>query len=446
LNSGPGRAGFIRSVCTGPGNSMKAAVVSFHSCPYSPLGGNGSGGMSVYLKELTSALAGFPDVRVDIFTRTQDPLCAEEKEISSRIRVVQLKGGPERPLDRRNLYPHVSEFTRNFEAYCRRQEQPYDVLHSHYWLSGLAASQVKKSLDLPMVHTYHTLGFMKKKSLAGREHQCRASSEQHLAHASDAIVSSSQEEKDRLIAEYGISPSKVEVVHPGVNIRRFPLSCGRSVPAGTGWGEEDHVFLFVGRIEPIKGLMSLVQALALLKNSRSPFFPKTRLLVVGGGSREEVDANPEVIRIRKFLSEQALEDRVLFLGSVEQERLCMYYGAACALVVPSLYESFGLVAVEAMASGIPVLASGLEVMKALVREGKNGLLFRPGDPSSICRCLEDFLASRNSFWTAGRIRREVTRRFSWEKAAEDIYRIFSRFSRQRPVRTISPPGEIPRPV
>ena len=136
---------------------MKICMISFHSCPYSSLGGNGSGGMSVYLRELTARLVDSPDVCVDILTRAQDPVCMETKDISPQIRVVQLKGGPEHPVDRKNLYDFIPEFSENLEDYIHRKKEDYDIIHSHYWLSGLAGLYIKSRLGMPHVHTYHTL-------------------------------------------------------------------------------------------------------------------------------------------------------------------------------------------------------------------------------------------------------------------------------------------------
>ena len=173
---------------------MKICMISFHSCPYSSLGGNGSGGMSVYLRELTTRLAELPGVRVDILTRAQDPVCVEAKDISPQIRVVQLKGGPKHPIDRKNLYDFIPEFSENLEDYVHRKKENYDIVHSHYWLSGLAGLYIKNRLDLPHVHTYHTLGFMKRRALDQKEHRKRADSERQIAQISEAIISPSTEE------------------------------------------------------------------------------------------------------------------------------------------------------------------------------------------------------------------------------------------------------------
>ncbi len=427
---------------------MKICMISFHSCPYSSLGGNGSGGMSVYLRELSAGLTEFPDVSVDIITRAQNPVCVEAKDISAQIRVIQLKGGPEHPIDRKNLFAFIPEFAGNLEEYILRQKENYDIVHSHYWLSGLAGGYIKQKLGLPLVHTYHTLGFMKGRLAGQKEHKDREDSERYLALMSDTIISPSPEERDGLVEEYGILPAKVKVVYPGVNSRLFYPVANRTILKKTGFGPDDLVLLFVGRIEAVKGLRSVIDALAVLREKNPALFEKTKLLVIGGGKKKkELDTNEEVTRIKDAIQRLGLWNRVTFLGSVGQAQLRKYYSAADALVVPSLYESFGLVTVEALACGTPVLVSRVGMMKSIVREGKNGFSFYPDNPVSLWRGIEQFAMRRSRLWSPASIREDVVRRFSWDTTADETYRIFDGLvqARLRP-KTIFQPGGSLRPV
>jgi D-inositol-3-phosphate glycosyltransferase len=212
---------------------------------------------------------------------------------------------------------------------------------------------------------------------------------------------------------------------------------------------KDHfVLLFVGRIEPLKGLNDVIEALRIMKEKNPSLFVRTKLMVAGGGQKdEELAANTEVSRIRKAVEQHGLQDAVVFLGSVKQAELRKYYSNAHVLVVPSLYESFGLVTVEALACGTPVLVSQVDRMKSIVEEGKNGFSFRPNDPVSLWRCLERFYSSRSRFWPSTVIREDAIKRFCWENAAEKTARIFEALiETRRRIRTISPPGESPLPV
>jgi D-inositol-3-phosphate glycosyltransferase len=406
---------------------VKICLISFHSCPYSSLGGNGSGGMSVYLKELTSALVGYPEVRVDIFTRARTAICVEAKDVSPQIRVIQLKAGPNHAIDRTDIYEYIPEFSDNMADFIYREEEKYDIIHSHYWLSGLAGITLKNEMEVPLVHTYHTLGFMKKQVLGQREHRCRANSEQHLAHLSDSIISPSLEEKEYLINKYGIPSAKVDVVYPGVNARLFYPVRSQNVWREVRKGVDDFVLLYVGRIDPVKGLVNLVKALKFIKENNPSLFRKVRVIVIGGGNKkEELSSNEELRRIKEMSDQNGLQDKLSFLGSVDHLQLKKYYSAADALVIPSLYESFGLVAVEALACGIPVIASQIGQLKAIVREGKNGFSFSPHDPFSLFRSIEKFHVERDGLWNQESIRGDVIRRFSWDKTAEETYRIFKR--------------------
>jgi D-inositol-3-phosphate glycosyltransferase len=427
---------------------MKICTISYHSCPYSSLGGNGSGGMSVYLREVLASLVGYPEVKVDILTRAQNAACVEAKYISPQIRVIQLKGGPERPIDRKYLYEFIPEFSENCEQYIRRNKEEYDIIHSHYWLSGLAGGYIKHRLGIPLVHNYHTLGFMKKRALDEIEHKSRAVSERHLAQVSDMIISPSSEERESLVEEFGILPAKVRVVHPGVNPRLFFHVDGRRVRKKAGFQKDDFILLFVGRIEPLKGLRDLITALKILREESPALFEKTKLIVVGGGEKDgELAANAEVSRIKREIERFGLRKNVAFLGSVEQGKLRNVYSAANALVVPSLYESFGLVTVEALACGTAVVVSQIDKMKSIVREGKNGFSFFPGNPVSLCQSLEKFYRHRDRFWSRTAIREDVIHRFSWEKTAEKTYRIFEDTIQGSPrAKTIFRPGESLLPV
>lgn len=425
---------------------MKICLISFHSCPYSSLGGNGRGGMSVYLRELTSALVGYSGLSVDIFTRARTPICVEAKDVSPQIRVVQLRAGPNQPIDRTDLYEYIPEFSDNMAEFIRREGEHYDIIHSHYWLSGLAGIALKNKLKAPLVHTYHTLGFMKRRVLGQKEHRCRANSEQHLAHLSDSIISPSFEEKENLIKKYGIPPAKVDVVHPGVNARLFYPVRSQNVWRKLRKGQDDLVLLYVGRIEPIKGLMNLVRALKFLKENNPSLYGKVRVFVIGGGNKkEELSSNREVIRIERTSEQNGLRDRLSFLGSIDHLQLKKYYSSADALVVPSLYESFGLVAVEALACGVPIIASHIGQLKAIVQEGKNGFSFPAHDPFSLYRSIEKFYTQRDRLWGRESIREDVIRRFSWDKTAEETRRIFKRIKFERVLpKTIFRLGENPQ--
>ena len=429
---------------------MKICAISFHCCPFSLLGGDGTGGMNVYLRELCSALTSFPEVKIDIFTRIQNPKIREIKHLSPQSRVVHLRGGPERPMDRTKLYDFLPEFSRNLESSICQERESYDLVYSHYWLSGLVGEGIKQKFNLPLVHIYHTLAFLKERALGeeSREHKDRIEAERHLAHVSDALISSSEDEMQSLVDEYGISSSKGRIIYPGVNKKLFYRLEDRMVLREMRWKEKDRIILFVGRIDPAKGLMTVIEALELLKQKDLLLYNQLKLIVVGGGrKKEDLPGNKEYIRIKKSIREKKLTGKVIFLGSKKQSELKKYYSAAEALVMPSLYESFGLVPVEAMACGTPALVSRIGEMRNIVKEGRNGFSFPPNNPSSLASCLEHLFSNKDSLWDIKRIRQSAVKNFSWEKTAEETYSLFRKLRREKTaLTTISQPDESLRPV
>ena len=405
---------------------MRLCILSYHCCPESPVGGEGVGGMNVYLKELSSALASDHDIEIDIFTRAQNPKFAKIKKLMPNVRVIHISGGPECFIDRKSLHDYLPEFVGNLKALISKEGKKYDGIYSHYWLSGLVGEELKDSLHIPLVHTYHTLAFLKDRVFHGNEPKNRLRVERHLSFKADLIISSSAEEKRSLIEEYGISSKKIKVVYPGVNPNLFSFSAAEPSYPGSGVSEDNQILLYVGRVEPIKGILTVIEALALLKHSDNPLSEKLKLIVIGGGKAgSELSQNSEVDRAKTAVKEFGLTGEIVFLGSKEQNELKAYYSAADALVVPSFYESFGLVVVEALACGTPALVSNVGKMRTLVKVGKNGFLFSPGSPKSLRDGLIEFYQKKDFLWEKKKIRRDIINRFSWAKTAREIKLIFA---------------------
>jgi D-inositol-3-phosphate glycosyltransferase len=291
---------------------------------------------------------------------------------------------------------------------------------------------------------------MKKRVLesTNREHSLRLKSEQHLAHVSDAIISSSQHEMQCLLDEYSLQRSKINVIYPGVSKKLFFPTEGLRVPQDLKRRKREKILLYVGRIDPVKGLMSGIDALSLLKRNSVSLYDQLKFVIIGGGRKDkDLPKNKEYLRLKEAIRKQCLTGNIFFLGSKKQSQLRRYYSASDAVVVPSLYESFGLVAVEALACGTPVIASSVGELGTLVKEGKNGFTFHPDNPASLASCLEQFFSHEKSTWDKQRIRRDVLDNFSWEKTASDTYSFLRKIADEKvPLTTISRPGEIPRPV
>jgi D-inositol-3-phosphate glycosyltransferase len=428
---------------------MKICAISFHSCPFSLLGGDGTGGLSVYLRELCAVATDFPDIKLDIFTRIQNPEIRETKHFSSQARVIHLKGGPESPLDRTKLFDYLPEFMKSLTSFIQQEGECYDLLYTHYWLSGLIGTWMKEKFSLPLVHIYHTLAFMKNRCLKyeQKEHRKRQNSEVLIAQNADAIVSSAKNEKKNIIDEFGIPSSSTKVIYPGVNEKLFFPFKNHSIRHKVGCRKNERILLYVGRLDPVKGLMDIVRAIGLLRQQFNSLYHQTKLVVIGGGENKDLMKNREYLRIKNFIVQNELSEKIVFLGSKKQTQLKKYYSAAEALVVPSLYESFGLVALEAMACGTPVLASHIGEMRSLIISGSNGLFFWPKNPSSLAQTLAHFDSHKNGFWGKKKIREHILKNFSWKRTAEETFALFKMLNGRKPCFTTKfQPDESPRLV
>lgn len=427
---------------------MRICTISYHCCPYSLMGKDGVGGMNVYLRELCSILSSLPDVEVDVFTRCQGQNLDEVKNLNEKLRIIHLKAGPEYTMDRIYLYDYLNEFSDNLLEFIQKEKEKYDLIFSHYWLSGLIGERIKQSFSIPLAHVFHTLAFLKGRAFGlDGDHPCRLKAEEHLCRAADLVITSSSLEKKDLIDEYGIESSHIKVIYPGINAHKFSPDKCRPTHQSPGKEEKKLVLLYVGRLEPIKGFYSLVEAFEFLKQKRPSLYQRLKLLVIGGGSLDDLNNSFELKRIRKNIKKYSMEEEIQFLGSKRQDQLAAYYSAADALIVPSLYESFGLVVLESLACGTPVLLSRIGQMSTIIEEGKNGFSFQAGNPQSIADTIELFFKHKDDFWKADTIREKVVQRFSWDKTASEVIAAFVFLKGgSRETTKIFQCGESPQPV
>jgi D-inositol-3-phosphate glycosyltransferase len=370
----------------------RLAVLSFHTSPLTQPGTGDGGGMNVYVRELSSALAG-AGVDCDVFTRSWRRGLAPVVEVEPGFRVHHVPAGPEASVAKEDLPQHVEQFTAGVLERIEAAGRP-DVIHANYWLSGVSGHALKHTLELPLVSTFHTLARVKAEE-AAEGHDRRAKSEAEVIGCSDAILANSVGEAAQLERLYGAVPDRIEVVAPGVDHHLFSpgdqLSARRELGLGNG-----PVLLFAGRIQPLKGADVAVRALAALRAERpsdraGPGKRPATLLLVGGPSG--VDGNAELARLHHLVVELGLEERVQFIAPQPHGRLALYYRAADVCLVPSRSESFGLVALEAAACGTPVVAADVGGLSTLVQHGVSGFVVEGRDPeayaSYVARLLDD---------------------------------------------------------
>jgi D-inositol-3-phosphate glycosyltransferase len=393
----------------------RLAVLSLHTSPLAQPGQGDSGGMNVYVRELVSALAQ-AGVEADVFTRRWHAGLSDVVEVEPGFRVVHIDaGGPE--LAKEQLPDVVGPFADEVRAHLVRRRD-VDALHANYWLSGVAGHRLKHDLDLPLVSTFHTLARVKAET-GDAEPERRVRAEADVIGCSDAILASCRAEAEQLVRLYGADPSRIELVPPGVDHAFFSPGDrlgARGALAHLRLGQGP-VLLFVGRIQPLKGLDVAVRALAALRR------PDATLVVVGGASG--AGGPGEVARIHDLVDELGLRAQVRLVEPQPHHLLSTYYRAADVCVVPSRSESFGLVALEAAACGTPVVAAAVGGLRTLVDDGRTGFLVERRDPDAFAERMGQLLdddALARSMGTAATAR---ARGYTWSTAAARLRRVYA---------------------
>lgn len=405
---------------------IRAAVLSYHSSPLVEPGMWDSGGMTIYVRELTMALAR-RGVETDIFTRATDTGDRVTK-LFDGVRVVPIDAGPAERLLKEELPLYLGEFVEGIEWFAAGRQSPYDVVHSHYWLSGLAGDRLARPWSVPLVHSHHTLGLVKNRHLAdgdSPEPESRLLGERQVIDQADVLVASTSEEFEQLACLYGAAHDRLKIVHPGVDHAMF--SPGPKDQARRVLGlPEGPIVLYVGRIQKLKGLELAIRSIdQVLPALETP----VRFVVVGGPSGPNGDA--ELARLRALVVELELEDVVQFVGPQPHERLPDFYRAADALVVCSHSESFGLAALEAQACGTPVVATPVGGLSHVVADGESGFLVDTRDPAVFAGRLKTLLADEDLRRAFSHAATRAAARFSWENTADSLHTLYDCLIRER---------------
>ena len=388
------------------------AVISVHTSPLARPGTRDSGGMNVYIRELSRQLCRRAHT-MDIFTRRTDPDSPQVVEIDERTRVIQVLAGPF-GAEKGSLRRYLPQFRSGLIRFQEEQGRAYDLIHSHYWLSAWVGQALKARWSVPHVIMFHTLGEAKNRAhLSEREPDYRIAGERLLAQGADRVICASEGERKVLIEHYGVSPLQAVQVPCGVDTDHFRPRSRAAARRRLGLPLDQPLVLYVGRIEPLKGIDILLRAAAEMEG-------RFCLLVVGGDSKDSRRKS----ELRRLAEEIGITERVFFQDAVSHERLPLYYNAADICVVPSYYESFGLVALEAMACAVPVVASRVGGLLETVRDGETGYLVPWRCPEPFAERLEMLLANEPLRRSLGRMARAAVERFRWSEVAarvEDVY-------------------------
>ena len=408
---------------------MRIAMISVHTCPLATLGGKESGGMNVYVRDLTREL-GRAGIGVDVFTRSQDEHQPHIKhDLGNGNRVFHIPAGPERPLPKIDLFQCLPEFVGGARLAAALLEENYDLVHSHYWLSGVVAKELRNWWGVPMVHMAHTLGAVKNRvAQHDQEHEptLRLENEAMLPGWADALVVATESEQTEVQSISNGENGHIAVIPPGVDLSVFhpypQLDARRELGINAG----DKMVLFVGRIEPLKGIDTLLRALQLLEKLGEKPAHLCLSIIGGDPSKPRETRHAELEKLMTLRDELGLNDLVTFLGRRAQETLHCYYASADVVVMPSHYESFGMVALEAMACGTPVIASDVGGLAQLVRDGETGFLVPGGDPIAMSERLRFLLVDEDLRSRLGQGAAEHAKSYGWDRITSKIIHLYER--------------------
>ncbi len=395
---------------------LHIAMISMHSSPIGRLGSQDTGGMSVYILELARRI-GSRGHRVDIYTRGETAGAGDPVQpLSENVRLVTLSAGGDEALPKTALFPHAPAFFDALDRFHATTHRHYDLIHSHYWLSGLAGQRARQAWGVPHIITFHTLGEMKLRVCGpGTEPAARLRAEPKLVEVCDRVLLTSTREKANLLHYYPDRANTVEVVPCGVNLDLFQPIPRPAARRKIGAALDDPLLLFVGRIAPEKGLDRLLSAFARLQHR-----PRLRAVIVGG----EGSGDPGLQQMHALAQRLGIAARVQFVGRVEQPELPFFYSAADTLVLPSSYESFGMVALEAMACGTPVVATPVGAMEELLCSGESGRLSPDFSVPALATAIDRMLWDRSARPVAPEVVRRSALRFSWHRVAADVLKIY----------------------
>ncbi|MFE5405405.1 D-inositol-3-phosphate glycosyltransferase [Streptomyces sp. NPDC056580] len=413
----------------------RVAMLSVHTSPLHQPGTGDAGGMNVYIVELAQRLAAI-NIEVEIFTRATEGGLPPRVELAPGVLVRHVDAGPYEGLAKEDLPAQLCAFTHGvMQAWAGHRPGHYDLVHSHYWLSGHVGWLAAQRWGVPLVHAMHTMAKVKNASLADGdtpEPAARVIGETQVVAAADRLIANTAEEAGELARHYAADPAKVAVVHPGVNLDRFRPGDGRAAArARLGLPQDALIPLFAGRIQPLKAPDVLLRAVAALLDERPELRSRIVVPVVGGPSGSGL-AKPE--GLQKLAARLGIADVVRFRPPVGQEQLADWFRAASLLVMPSYSESFGLVAIEAQAAGTPVLAASVGGLPVAVRDGVTGYLVKGHRPAEYARVLARFADEPSLADSMGAAAARHALGFGWDTAAAataDVYTAAAQSHRRR---------------
>lgn len=403
----------------------RVAMISLHTSPLDQPGVGDAGGMNVYVLELARRLAA-REVQVDVFTRATGSAMPPVVDVSDGIRVHHISAGPYEGLTKHELPAQLCVFAREVlrtEAY--NSPGYYDLVHSHYWLSGQVGALARDRWGVPLVHTMHTMAKVKNAALASGdapEPMARLIGEEQVVAAADMLVANTDDEAQQLIDLYNADPGRVEVVHPGVDLSTFREVGMAGARDRLGLSPTGPLITFVGRIQPLKAPDVMLRAVAVLLQRRPELRSTLSVAVVGGPSGSGLEHPDSLARLA---AELGIAELVRFVPPLRQDQLVDWYAASTLVCVPSYNESFGLVAIEAQASGTPVVAAAVGGLTTAVHDGVSGLLVADHEPASYAAAFDRVLFEPDLRGLLASGAHSHAQEFGWDRTAEAMLTVYA---------------------
>ena len=395
----------------------RIAFISEHASPLADLGGVDTGGQNVYVAQLAKHLAAQGHT-IDVYTRKEDIHQATVVDWVPQIRVINIEAGPVMILPKEELLPFMGEFERHMHGFITTENLQYDLIHANFFMSGLVAQGLKKTLDIPFVITFHALGYIRKLHQQGEDKfpAERLAIEKMICCEADQIIAECPQDRADLIEYYQASADKIAIVPCGFSQTEFYPINKDTARKVLRMDADEKVLLQLGRMVPRKGIDNVIRSLASLKNSAKQ---KVKLLIVGGDSRNMNDSNcPEYKRLCLLAESLGVGDAVQFVGKKSRESLKFYYAAADIFITTPWYEPFGITPLEAMACGTPVIGSNVGGIKYSVADGITGALVPPNEPQALAKKVDELIGNEDLLTLYGQnALTHVNNLFTWKHVA-----------------------------
>jgi len=411
-------------------DTKKIAMFSIHSDPLALLGSQESGGQNIYVRHLIEKLEKL-GWSIDVFTRWDSHHKKQLTHLGKRSRVIRLKGGPVHYIPKKDLFSILPEILNNFLIFIDFKN-PYALFHGHYWDGGWVALQAHLKFSIPLIENFHSLGMIRfdtkrryfKNGNEQKIEEQRITLEKDIIKNASAIISLSEIEKNDLINLYGTPVEKIAVIPGGVDLKQFINTPRDKAREKLSFNKVDFILLYVGRLEWRKGIGTLISAVKLLKNE----VPNIKAVIVGGrivGKQKNAEDFKEHQRLLKKTEEEGVKELIQFVGRIDNGRLPLFYSAADIFVIPSYYEPFGLVALEASACKVPIIASRIGGLQNIIQDGENGFLFEPRNPFNLKEKVLQLQKSKELSKTfIESAYRNVATNYSWGDIAAKINNIY----------------------